>query len=101
MKQKRIYKVTNIEEDIGIMNYSTVVMNALRQLCIDLAESSDRAFPLKAERLTGFVAAMNLHESGLLFWSAERREHATLVQITTLSSTTLISVLSQREDTNE
>ena len=100
MKQKRIYKVKNIEED-GNTNCSIYVLHILRQHCIDLAESSDRAFPLKEARLTGFIGAMNIYEPGTFFWEAERCEHATLVQITTLDSRTVISVLSQREDTNE
>lgn len=101
MKQKRIYKVTNMREDPDIMNFGTLATHELLNLCFELAECSDRSFPLREQRLRGFVSAMNLYEAPLLFVTAERNELSTNIQIIAWDGPILLHVFAQREDTNE
>lgn len=101
MKQKRIYKVANVREDPDIMNFWSSVTHELLSLCVELAECSDRSFPLREQRVRGFVSAMNLYETDLLFFSAERNELSTNIQIMARDGCILLHVFAQREDTNE
>lgn len=101
MKQKRIYKVANVREDPDIMNFGTLATYKLLRLCVKLAECSDRSFPLREQRVIGFISAMNLYEAVQLFFTAERNDLSTDVQIMTWDGRIMLRVLSQREATNE
>lgn len=101
MKQKRIYKVVNVREDPDIMNFGTLATYKLLRLCVKLAECSDRSFPLREQRVRGFVSAMNLYEAVQLFCTAERDDLSTDIQIMKWDGSILLHVFAQREDTNE
>lgn len=100
MKQKRIYKVVNVSADPDIMNFGTLATHDLLRLCVELAECSDRAFPLRKQRVRGFVDAMNLYEGDTLFFTAERDEQSTNIQIKAWDDC-ILHVIAQREATNE
>ena len=100
MKQKRIYKVTTIKEDPGIMEINAAAAYLMKNYAVEVAEASDRAYTACKYRLVGLLNAINIYDD-LILSEIFRDENMTMVTICKPDGATLLCVISRREDTNE
>ena len=101
MKKKRIYKVTTIKEDPGIMEINSAAAYLIKSYAVEVAEASDRAYMACKYRLVGLVTAINIYD-GMIFSEIFRDDNMTMVLIGRLDgSTTLLCVVSRREATDQ
>lgn len=101
MKQKRIYKVMEITYGPDSMAINQASLIYLREYCITVAQSSDRAYDTAKQRLSGFLNALNVYETQTIYSTALRTDHKTVVHVATFEGDTIITVLAEREATNE
>lgn len=97
MKQKRIYKVTTIEEDPDIMEINSAAAYIMKSYALAVAEASDRAYTACKHRLVGLITAINIYD-GLIFSEIFRDDNMTMVSLCKPDGTTLLCVVSRRED---
>lgn len=101
MKQKRVYKVTEIKEDPDIMEINSGAAYLMKNYAIDVAESSDRSYIACQYRLIGLLNAISIYDS-LIFASIIRDDLETLVEVYKSDGVTkLLVVVARREATNE
>lgn len=101
MKQKRVYKITTIEEGPDIMEINSAASYLMKNYAVEVAEASDRAYTACKHRLFGLLNAINIYDS-LVFAHIIRDDLVTLVEVYKSDGVTkLLVVAARREDTNE
>ena len=101
MKQKRIYKVTGVTHGPVSAGINPSILFRLREHCIALSQSSDRAYEAVRQRLCGLLDAMDIYEHTIIVLTSTRTDVKTVVDVGVLDGSTILTVIAEREATNE
>lgn len=101
MKQKRIYEVTRVTYGPASAGINPASLFYLREHCATLAQSSDRAYEAARQRICGFLDSSNIYETQIMCLSVLRTDDKTVVDVCNLNGGVILTVIAEREATNE